>query len=129
MGDYTSIRGWIGCRDSMVEPIREVIRRAPERAEQMEMSRDQAEFYNQGWVVPDDHINWTHYLFYGADVRTYYSGYIRAQLEEIAQLSEQDYEFVDYPEGAFYVDDDGGAGERRVIWILRDGELLEYEQP
>ena len=129
MGAYTSIRGWIGLTDEMLPSVREVISRAPERAEQYSLTSYGAEFYNQGWVVPEEHINWTHYIFYGADIRTEAIPYLRDQLEEIARVRLEDEDgFVDYPDGVLYLDEDGTYGHPPRLWELRKGELHEHER-
>ena len=129
MGAYTSIRGWIALTDEMVEEVRKIISRAPSRAENYGLTTDGAELYNLGWIVPEDHINWTHYIFYGADIRTGAVRYIRDQVEEIAGVSREDDDFIDFPDGILYLDEDGTYGHPPRIWELHGGRLYESERP
>lgn len=83
--------------------------------------------YNRGWQIPDGHINWTYYIFYGADIRIQQLDYIRDQIITLAHnIYEMDGEFTDYMEGVFDLKDD----EDTIFftWKIEDGEFTEIKE-
>jgi hypothetical protein len=128
MGAYTSIRGWIEVHDKALSDIRSVLTDHEDRASDFGLTREGAELYNQGWVIPDEHINWTHYIFYGADIRTQAVPFIRSQMTQIAAMFMRDPEIDDdwgiFPVGVIHIEEDGTYGHPDEEWQLRDGKLL-----
>jgi hypothetical protein len=80
--------------------------------------------YNKGWIIPDSHINWTHYIFYGADIRIQRLDYIRDQLKILAkEIFEIDGETIDYISGIFHLQHEEGT----EIYVLKMSEGKFYE--
>lgn len=124
MTHYTSIRGWIECPRNRIKDIRDLILSYVERAESYGLKKDVAQLYNQGWHFPEDHINWTYYIFYGADIQTELIDYIKDQIIELTEkIYEVDEGGTDYIVGAFEIE--GEDSKRSVIWRTRDGEFKE----
>lgn len=129
MGAYTSIRGWVGLyEDEMVESVREVVRQALSSADRYGLTLEVAALYNRGWIIPEDHINWTHYVFYGADIRTEHIDYIRDQVRAIAAVAVEDDGDLFHPDGVFYVDEDGTFEIPPAIWELGEGRFEERQR-
>ncbi len=80
MGHFTYIRGWVECDEDDVSAIKTVISNYVKKNEKYFMNKDLCELYNKGWRFPDEIINWTAYIFYGADVRSYNVNYIKIRL-------------------------------------------------
>ena len=57
MGAYTSIRGWLEVHDKSLQVIRGVLAEFEDRSADFGLTRVGAEFYNKGWVIPEEHIN------------------------------------------------------------------------
>lgn len=124
MGTYISIRGWIECREEQITLIREVIALFVSKAERYGFDAQCAAMYNQGWVIPETHINWTHYIFYGADIRIQRLDYVRDQLKTLSHdvvWTEEDE--TGYLAGIFHADHDEGT--ERYIWTLANGQFHE----
>jgi hypothetical protein len=127
MGHYTSIRGWLAISDSMLPQINEIIHSSAERCSELGMDRETCEFYNQGWVFPEHSINWTYYIFYGADIRSYHIRYLKRQLALIAEsVVEHNGEFTNDVEGVFHVNDEDEESE--FEWEIRGGKLTAFER-
>jgi hypothetical protein len=128
MGAYTSIRGWMGWAGlnyGGVAAVRDLLNHAPEEAEAYGLPRWQAEFYGQGWIVPTMYINATHYIFYGADIRTEAVPYLRAVVESVARVRDDDPDYPVLPKGLFHLDEDGTYGHPPRTWELEGGRLNE----
>ncbi|MFZ6711667.1 hypothetical protein [Undibacterium sp. TC9W] len=127
MGTYISVRGWIACHEESVPQIKEVISSFIARAEDYGFDAELAEMYNQGWVIPDTHINWTHYIFYGADIRIQRLGYIRDQLKTLSkEIKYSEDEISINLTGIFHADHEDGT--ESYVWKLADGEFHEEKQ-
>jgi len=46
-------------------------------------NNENMKFYNKGWRYPEEIINWTAYIFYGADIKEYYLEFIQDEIKEI----------------------------------------------
>lgn len=97
------------------------------------MGCESAELYNQGWIIPDEHINWTHYIFYGADIRTRCIDLIRSEMTAIAEMFMLD-ETLDggrgiYPTGVIHVHEDGTFGYPDEVWEMNDGKMICRKVP
>src|SRR5262245_50412019 len=57
MGGYVSVRGWMECDETQLATVQEII------------SSHADDHYSNGWSTPRQQVNWTCYLFYGADIR------------------------------------------------------------
>jgi len=139
MGHFVSIRGWLELNDGMVPLVREIINDIAKTTALSKMPIDVAEFYNRGWVFPSDKINWTSYVFYGANIRLDHLEYLKTQLKLIAErVKRKDDIFIelfkdsvsdeknllDYPTGLFYVDYE----DREIFlrWEISKGEFIEF---
>ena len=45
--------------DETLSGIRNVLASHENRAEEFNLTREGAEFYNKDWIIPEEHINWT----------------------------------------------------------------------
>lgn len=54
MGIYVSVRGWLECDKRQLVAVQENI------------SSHEEDRYSSGWGAPRRHVNWTHYIFLGA---------------------------------------------------------------
>ena len=127
MGHYISIRGWLECPESQIGKIREIIESFVLKAGKYGLTEEGAKMYNLGWHIPDTHINWTHYIFYGADIRIQCTDYIKDQVKEISEtIYEIDGEFTDYTEGIFDLDDE--ENEVSISWLVKDQNIEEKKR-
>ncbi|MEU8777142.1 hypothetical protein [Streptomyces sp. NPDC048606] len=107
MGVYVSVRGWLECDERQLAAAREII------------ASHQDDLYSHGWATPARHVNWTHYLFYGADIRASAVDWLLDQIREIARIPASD-EDGDRVTGLFLAthESDGTAE-----WQVREGRL------
>jgi hypothetical protein len=106
VGTYVSIRGWLECDEQQLAAIRAII-----------TAHDEG-FYSNGWGTPRRHINWTHYLFYGADIRESELDWFREQVQEIAAVPAN--ADGDHITGLFFASHEvTGMSE----WQIRDGQV------
>lgn len=113
--------------EGTVQAVKEVIHSFVARAEDYGFDDDGAELYNKGWHIPDEHINWTHYIFYGADIRIQRLGYIRDQVIALTNtICDEDGEFVSHIEGIFDLEDE--EQEVCFTWKTKNGKFLEIEE-
>ncbi|WP_232832148.1 hypothetical protein [Nocardiopsis sp. FIRDI 009] len=78
MGVYVSVRGWLECDERQLVAVREVI------------SSHEDGHYSNGWSLPRQRVNWTGYVFYGADVRASALDRLAEQMGEIARIPASD---------------------------------------
>jgi hypothetical protein len=124
MGTYISIRGWIECPEEKIPQIKSIISSFTGKASSYGFDFEGAEMYNKGWVIPEEHINWTHYIFYGADIRVQRLNYIKDQLKALSkEVIKIDGEFTDCLNGVFHVDHEEGT--ESYIWKLSGGNFYE----
>ena len=122
MGHYVSIRGWMDCPDDQLPEIKNIIRSYEGRAADYGLTKEGAEMYNLGWIIPEEHINWTHYIFYGADIRIQYLDFIGDQIRELAEkIYEIDEPYTDRMNGRFDIDDE--MEELKFIWQIIEGDF------
>jgi hypothetical protein len=108
MGVFVSIRGWLECDETQLTAIQEII------------SSHEDNPYTNGWSSPRRHINWTHYIFYGADIRESALGWFTDQISEIAGIPASD-DDGDLVRGLFLASHEvDGATE----WQIREGRLF-----
>ncbi len=124
MGHFTSIRGWLELDEDMVPQVQKLVEAAASNTAISTTEQKAIQLYAQGWVFPTRHVNWTRYVFYGADVRTQHIGLLKDQLKAVSELvSTLGNEFEDHPTGLFYVDDEDGATS--LCWEIGDGQFRE----
>ncbi|MFI0720771.1 hypothetical protein [Streptomyces sp. NPDC021224] len=108
MGVYVSVRGWLECDEKQFAAAQEII------------SSHEDGHYSSGWSTPRRQANWTHYLFYGADIRESALEWLAQQVTEIARIPASD--------------DDGDLVRGLLLsrhevqgtteWQVRDGRLV-----
>ncbi|MEE1758761.1 MULTISPECIES: hypothetical protein [unclassified Streptomyces] len=108
MGAYVSVRGWLECDETQLAAVQEII------------ARHDDNHYTHGWGAPRRHVNWTHYLFYGADIRDSALDWFTDQIRAIARIPASDAD-GDLVQGLFLV---GHEVEGTAEWQVRDGRLL-----
>ncbi|MET7438462.1 hypothetical protein ACFYQQ_13525 [Streptomyces sp. NPDC005496] len=108
MGVYESIRGGLECDATQLAAVRKVI------------SSHEDDHYSDGWGSPRRHVNWAHYIFYGADIRESAVDWFADQIKEIARIPASD-DDGDLVQGLFLVSHEiAGTSE----WQVRDGRLF-----
>ena len=108
MGTYVSIRGWLECDEAQLATVQEII------------SSHADDHYSNGWTAPRQHVNWTHYIFYGADIRESALDWFANQIREIARIPASDAD-GDLIRGLFLATHEvDGTTE----WQVREGQLV-----
>lgn len=108
MGTYVSVRGWLECDERQLAVIRTII------------DAHNDEHYSRGWGEPRQHINWTRYVFYGADMRESALDEFREQVQAIARIPASDAD-GDRVTGLFFASHEiNGMTE----WHIRDGQVI-----
>lgn len=108
MTAYVSVRGWLECDATQLGAIQAIITAFDDG------------HHSGGWGLPQRHVNWTHYVFYGADLRDDGTGWLLAQLRQIAPLPAGD-EDGDHVRGLFFASHEE-TGQRQ--WQVRDGQVI-----
>jgi hypothetical protein len=122
MSHFTSVRGWLQIFSDTTGDVMRIISDFNERARDYGVSRESADLYMEGWVARKKHINWSSYLFYGADVRTEALPFFESLLREIAEKA--NYQLnndIFYPRGVFHIDNEDN--EQTVIWKISGGHF------
>lgn len=119
MARYSLVRGWIECEYEDVKAIRGAANAFWRSHDRYNIDAGSANLYWKGWYFPESPLNWTSFVFFGANVRSAAVPFIRDSLIEIVNLR------LDV-EGLFYVDGDEGEGPR--IWKIGDQCLLEEDR-
>ncbi|MEN1988185.1 hypothetical protein [Paenibacillus hubeiensis] len=118
MGKYVSVRGWLECDEQTVHEVRKIRDDYTEKYNDTLLDKSKLEMYQSGWTFPETQINWTAYVFYGADIREYYLDFMRKQLSEMAAISDIT--------GYFLIDDHDG--EKNLCWQISGHKLIKNEQ-
>jgi len=127
MGRYVSIRGWLELDDELTNEVKSAIEQSPTQSENFGVSPEDAEFYIKGWTIPSDYINWTRYIFYGADIRLQGLKFMKSLLEKIAQIQLADGGDIDFVTGVFFIDDEG-EDRLSLLWEIKEGQLIEISR-
>ncbi|MGW4688113.1 hypothetical protein ACWEPM_24920 [Streptomyces sp. NPDC004244] len=108
MGVYVSVRGWLECDEVQLATVQEII------------SSHADDHYSNGWSAPRQQVNWTRYVFYGADLRESALDWLMIQIREIARIPASD-DDGDRIRGLFLASHEvDGSTE----WQVRDGQLV-----
>lgn len=102
MAKYVSVKGWLECEHSQVEGIKKIISDYEVRTDLGNIfSYESMKLYNKGWCYQEEIINWTSYIFFGADVKEYYLEFIQEEIKEILRknIEIEGMFFFDYEEG------------------------------
>jgi hypothetical protein len=125
MGKYVSISGSLLCSESQLPLIRTVIENFSGENIFL-LPRDQIELYNQGWVFSKAQINWTKYVFYGADVRESAVDFVKAQIQAIMDnlvQSSTEGGTEELLEGLFCLKNEDNL--QFVLWIIANNKIIE----
>lgn len=126
MGHFTSVRGWLQIDRDMVDEVRSRIASFVQRASDYALSTDEAEFYVRGWVFQQEELNWSRYVFYGEDIRTYNVRFVEDLVRELGeQVSREVGGYTNRPRGVFHLDDEDE--ERTTVWVIGDGKFAMRE--
>ncbi|MET7732971.1 hypothetical protein ABZT02_16600 [Streptomyces sp. NPDC005402] len=107
MGIYVSVRGWLECDEQQLAAAQEII------------SSHEDGHYSKGWGTPRQHVNWTYYVFYGADIRESGLDWLVHQVREMASIPAN--EDGDRVRGLFLASHEiHGTTE----WQVREGRLF-----
>ena len=118
MSRYVSIRGWLECDYEDIEEIKNIINEYKIKKEWIVNDSDinKLELYQGAWKLPEKPVNWTAYIFYGADINSGYYEYIKEQVEEILKINKE----ID---GFFKCTDEEEVYSRE--WIIENSILNE----
>ncbi|WP_371674094.1 hypothetical protein OG985_44390 [Streptomyces sp. NBC_00289] len=108
MGAYVSIRGWLECDETQLAALQEII------------SSHEDNHYTNGWSSPRQHVNWIHYIFYGADIRESALDWFTDQIREIARLPASD-DDGDLVQGLLLASHEADG---TTEWQVREGQLF-----
>lgn len=108
MSIYVKVRGWLECDEKQLAAIQALI------------SSHDDDHYSGGWGTPRRHLNWTYFVFYGADIQAQDLGWLLDQLRDIAQIPASDEDGVQV-QGLFFASHEiDGMSE----WQIRDFQVL-----
>ncbi|WP_328471404.1 hypothetical protein [Streptomyces sp. NBC_00448] len=108
MGVYVSVRGWLECDEKQLAAAQHII------------SSHADDHYSRGWSTPQRQVNWTCYLFYGADIRASALDWFSHQMAQIARIPASD-DDGDRVRGLFLASHEV---EGTTEWQIRDGRLV-----
>ncbi len=97
MGRYVSIKGWLACEYEQVSVVKQEIEKVAKRASEYTLDNEIAERYLSAWQFPTSPLNWTSYIFFGADVRSRALNFIQEQIRSGISVAQE-------IEGEFFVD-------------------------
>lgn len=108
MGVYVAVRGWLECDETQLATVQAII------------SSHTDDHYSAAWSTPRQQVNWTRYIFYGADIRESALDWFMNQLREIARIPASD-DDGDLIRGLFLASHEvDGTTE----WQVREGQLV-----
>lgn len=116
MAKYVSIKGWLECEHSQLEEIHKIISDYEFKKDfERIVGYESMVLYNKGWCNRKEIINWSSYIFYGADVKEYCVYFIESEIKEIlSKCSEID--------GLFFFQHE--EGEMRC-WKIANSQIME----
>lgn len=117
MARFTSIRGWLECEHNEVERLRQFVETS--FSSNAALTPEQVVWYLKGWSFPQEPLNWTAYVFFGADVKSNVTDSLRETLMELAKL-------LPSADGYFWIDEEEGNGSYE--WVLGNGSLVERKR-
>jgi len=116
MAYYYSLRGWLEVsRDDFKEVTEKLLQLCQSYPE-----GSQSELYMKGWHWVDDQINWTRYIFYGADVQAEGLDLFETVLQTITAMQL-------HVDGYFHAQ--GEDGESNYVYKLADDVCSVNEAP
>ena len=123
MGAYTNIKGWIELPEDLARHVQTILSKylTQEYLIRFSVKEHQVELYSNGWVMQKSSINGFQHVFYGAKIRAHLTDYIKAQVEEIAQLNVEGEDYILQPKGFFYLEEDGTYDIPEQQWKVSKG--------
>lgn len=116
MSNYISIKGWLECEYDDIKSIKSIISEYELNSSYDTLiDYDIRKLYNKGWHFQEEVINWTSYIFYGADIKKYCLKFIRDEITNIVKINNE-------IEGRFFIDDEDGE---EILWKIFKGNILE----
>lgn len=130
MGAYTNIKGWIQIPPSIRNEVLNILQSYLERADEFSLRPDLVDWYTSGWVIQNEPINGSLFLFYGGEIRTEAISLIKSQIIQISKLASPDelFEYPKLPEGFFHLDEDGSYNYPPMDWLINNGRIDEQER-
>ncbi|AUX28646.1 hypothetical protein SOCE836_007250 [Sorangium cellulosum] len=112
MSYFYSVRGWLEVSPDIFSSITSTISTIRERWR----DNEKAHLYMKGWCWSNDSINWTRYLFYGADVTEEGLTIFRSVINDLILLKAD-------LSGYFHAQ--GEDGEKSIVFRIENDVLLE----
>ena len=120
MSKYVSIKGWLECEHSQLEEIHKIISDYGFKKEfESIVGYESMALYNKGWCNRKEIINWTSYIFYGADVKDYCAYFIQSEIREILSKCSE-------IEGMFFFQHEEGEMK---CWKITNSQIREIDLP
>ncbi|WP_146138290.1 hypothetical protein [Chamaesiphon polymorphus] len=114
MATFISVRGWLATEFELIESFKAIACKFELMHNKYLLTKEQAQLYQKGWLFPHQRINWSSYIFFGADLKFGAEEYIKDQIMEMMEISEE-------IEGLFYFDDD--ACILSYKWEISDSKI------
>lgn len=112
MSYFYSVRGWLEVSPDSFSRVASAIAKIRERWR----GDEKAHLYMKGWCWSDEPINWTRYMFYGADVTEEGLLIFRSTISELMRLG---------VELSGYFHARGEDGENNTIYRIDNDTLVE----
>ena len=107
MANYISVSGWLECEWTDVPKIRDEIRFLSKGMSEPQISEEQRQLYDKGWLFQTEETNWLGRIFYGMDIKSYSIDYINVILKHLTDKYDL--------EGVFLYRDHEGENSRMII--------------
>ncbi|BAP56784.1 hypothetical protein THII_2487 [Thioploca ingrica] len=114
MAYYHSLRSWLEIEPENFLSVIGIIKSFQKRYE----NHPKFSLYLQGWCWSETHINWTHYLFYGADVTEEGLEFFKDMLSDLAKSGLN-------LSGYFHAQ--GEDGEKNYLYKMLDDQVYLQE--
>lgn len=109
VGVFVRIRGWLECDDRQLIQVKEIVG-----------ADDPDRTYSGGWAFPERQYNFTHWVFFGAEMRAQSTDWLLELLRRVARVPASD-DDNDRITGLFLVSHEtDGMSE----WQVRDGIVV-----
>lgn len=119
MANYITIKGWLQCEYEQVETIRKNMQTCIKDCGLYAMNNEQVTCYSSAWVFPQKPLNWSAFIFFGADIKNYAVSFVKYQVEsalindEITGYFELEYEFEDL--------------DKKTVWRIERKKIEEND--
>lgn len=115
MGRYASVRGWFECDENDLDEIKSFLNNFKGKDKHI-IKPEEEDLYKKGWTFQASTINWTSYVFYGADIRVYGIDYVKDMFESFVK---------NFPEVEGYIKVNIEDESYELTWRYGDGEFIE----